>query len=210
MKLVLIRHGESVGNAERRMQGRYDSPLTELGRQQSHLLAARLRQEEWRLATLIASPLRRAAETAEIVAAALDVPVAWDERLQEYDIGQLTGVVWDDMERLHPEIWQRLHSHSSEAVAYPGEEGLEAFHRRVAALVEELRGCYDEAQVVGLVSHGGTLSMLVSHVLGIPPRRPQPFRLSNSSVSILEFWPRGPVLSLLNDTHHLQGPPRHG
>ncbi len=46
MELLLIRHGESVGNAESRMQGHYDSPLTELGRAQVRLLAERLRREE--------------------------------------------------------------------------------------------------------------------------------------------------------------------
>jgi broad specificity phosphatase PhoE len=75
----------------------------------------------------------------------------------------------------------------------------------VAAVVDDLRGRHSDNQAVGLVSHGGTLSMLVCSVLGLPPRRPQPFRLSNASLSVLEFRPRGPVLTLLNDTHHLDG-----
>ena len=204
MKLLLIRHGESVGNAEGRMQGRFDSPLSQLGREQACLLAGRLRCEGGQLAALYASPLRRAADTAEILAAALELPVTWDERLQEYDIGLLTGVVWADLERLHPEIWRQLQDTRGPA-AYPGEEGMEVFRQRVADLVQDVRACYDGDQVVGLVSHGGTLSMLICHVLGVPPRRPQPFRLSNSSISVLELRPRGPVLALLNDTHHLDG-----
>jgi broad specificity phosphatase PhoE len=120
MKLLLIRHGESVGNAEGRMQGHYDTGLSELGREQSRLLAARLRREGCQLAALVASPLRRAAETAGVLSAALDVPVTWDERLQEYDIGLLTGVVWADVEKLYPDIWQQLHD-ASAPVAYPGE-----------------------------------------------------------------------------------------
>jgi len=204
MKLLLIRHGESMGNAEGRMQGRYDSPLSPLGREQARLLAERLWREGWQLSAIHASPLRRAAQTADIVASSLEMPVTWDERLQEYDIGLLTGVLWDDVERLHPEIWHQLQN-SRRPVAYPGEEGMEAFQRRVAAVVKDLRGLHRDDQVVGLVSHGGTLSMLICTVLGVPPRRPQPFRLSNSSVSILEFRPRGPVLTLLNDTHHLDG-----
>jgi broad specificity phosphatase PhoE len=138
------------------------------------------------------------------LAAALEVPVTWDERLQEYDIGLLTGVVWAELETLYPDIWQQLRD-TRAPVAYPGEEGMEAFQRRVAAFVEDLRGRHKRDQAVGLVSHGGTLSMLVCHVLGVPPRRPQPFGLSNSSLSVLEFRPRGPVLTLLNDTHHLDG-----
>jgi len=203
MKLLLIRHGESMGNAEGRMQGHYDSPLSELGRAQARLLAERLQGEGWQMAALYGSPLRRAAETAEILASAVERPITWDERLLEYDIGLLSGLAWPDVERLHPEIWQQLHT--AGPVAFPGEEGVEAFQRRVASLVEDLRGRHGDDQVVGLVSHGGTLSMLICCALGVPPRRPQPFRLSNSSISILEFRPRGPVLTLLNDTHHLDG-----
>jgi len=203
MKLLLIRHGQSMGNAEHRMQGHYDTPLSELGRAQARLLAERLRREGWQLAALVASPLRRAAETAGIVATALEQPVTWDERLLEYDIGRLSGVVWTDVERLFPEVWQQLQG--SGPVSYPGEEGLDVFQRRVLSLMADLRGRYQDDEVVGLVSHGGTLSMLICCALDIPPRRPQPFRLSNSSLSIVEFQRRGPAVSLLNDTHHLDG-----
>lgn len=203
MKLLLIRHGESVGNAESRMQGHYDSPLTELGRAQVRLLAERLRREEWRLADLYASQLLRAAETAEIVARALERPITWDERLLEYDIGLLTGVAWSDVETLHPEVWQQLQG--TGPVAFPGEEGIDVFQRRVAAFLESLRRRHAQDEVVGIVSHGGTLSMLICCALNMPPRRPQPFRLKNSSLSILELRPRGPALTLLNDTHHLDG-----
>ncbi len=204
MKLLLIRHGESVGNAERRMQGRYDTGLSELGREQARLLAERLQREGCHLSALYASPLRRAAETAEVLAAAVEVPVTWDDRLQEYDIGQLTGVVWTDVETLFPDVWRQLHDAQAPA-AYPGEEGLGAFEQRVAAVLHDVRGRHGDDETVALVSHGGTLSMLVCSALGLPPRRPQPFRLSNASLSLLEFRPRGPVVTLLNDTHHLDG-----
>ena len=204
MKLLLIRHGQSMGNAEGRMQGRYDSPLTALGHRQACLLSARLQSEGRELAALYASPLRRATETAEILSASLALPVTMDERLAEYDIGLLTGILWADLERLHPEIWRQLHDTRGH-VAYPGEEGMDAFQRRVAAVLEDFCARHGDDQAVGIVSHGGTLSMLVCAALGIPPRRPQPFRLSNASLSILEIWARGPVLTLLNDTHHLDG-----
>ena len=119
-------------------------------------------------------------------------------------IGLLTGILWADLERMHPEIWRQLHD-TRRHVADPGEEGMDAFQRRVAAVLEDFCARHGDDQAVGIVSHGGTLSMLVCAALGIPPRRPQPFRLSNASLSILEIWARGPVLTLLNDTHHLDG-----
>ena len=66
MKVLLIRHGESQANAERRIQGWLDSPLTDVGRGQMHALARRLQNDGWSVAALYASNLCRAAESGEI------------------------------------------------------------------------------------------------------------------------------------------------
>ena len=104
MKLLLIRHGESQGNAERRLQGVADYPLTELGREQARALARRLQREGWDLAAIYTSDLSRAAETAEILGQALITLVVPDDRLREYDAGVLNGLVWDDIVRRYPEL----------------------------------------------------------------------------------------------------------
>lgn len=204
MKLLLIRHAQSVGNAEGRIQGQFDSPLSELGREQARLLAARLKRQGWCPAGLYASDLRRAAETADIVAAVLGVPVIPDARLREYDIGLVSGSVWTDLETLFPEVWRRIH-HGDGPVDYPGEEGLESLHARTAAVLAEIRERHSQDEMAGIVSHGGSLGMLLAHLLGVPIRRPLPFVFDNASVSMVDFRPRGPRLALLNDTSHLDG-----
>jgi broad specificity phosphatase PhoE len=204
MKLLLIRHGQSISNTEGRLQGQFDSPLSDLGRAQARALAERLSAEGWQPAAVLASDLSRAAETAKIVAAALGAPLTLDARLREYDVGVLTNVVWTDIEGLYPDLWQAL-NHSREWVPIPGEEGNEAFHDRLAALLAEVEAGYGDEDTLALVSHGGSLGVILAHLLEMDTRRPTPFRFGNASLSIVELGPRGPRISLLNDTCHLDG-----
>ncbi len=204
MKLLLIRHGESVANIEGRVQGQLDSPLSDRGRDQSRALARRLVCEQWPVAAIYASDLKRAAETAEILAAELKVPLGLDERLREYDIGVLTGLVWREIEFLYPEIWHGMQT-SPVWTAIPKEEGTEVFDARLAAALADIRSEHTGDEVVAVVSHGGSLGVMVAHLLGIDTRLPVPFRFGNASLSVVEFRPRGPVLACLNDTCHLDG-----
>ncbi|MGD2206316.1 MAG: histidine phosphatase family protein [Anaerolineae bacterium] len=202
MKLLLIRHGESVGNAERRIQGQTDFPLTDRGRDQARALAQRLCREGWAITAIYASDLSRAAETAEIISATLDVPVALDQRLREYDAGVLNGIIWREVEHLYPDLWHAFH-HSDKWVHFPESEGNETFVSRLSAALADIQGKHSE--VVAVVSHGGSLGMLLTFLLGMDTERPAPFRFGNASLSLVEFGVRGPFLSLLNDTYHLEG-----
>jgi broad specificity phosphatase PhoE len=203
MKLLLIRHGQSIANTEGRVQGQMDSPLSEVGRDQARALTRRLLHEEWAISAIFASDLTRAAETAEILAAGLDVSVTLDARLREYDVGVLNGVVWREIEFLYPDIWHGLH-YSHDWVPIPGEEGNEAFHRRLAAALTDIRAQYKDQQAVAIVSHGGSLGMILADLLGMDTRRPAPFRFGNTSLSVVELGPRRPHLLLMNDTGHLR------
>jgi probable phosphoglycerate mutase len=205
MKLLLIRHGQSVGNAEHRMQGHFDAPLTELGRKQARALAARLLREGWAFDAIYASDLSRAAETAAILGAAYGLPVVEDARLREYDLGELNGIVWQELEDRYPEIWDGLHLRR-DWVPFPGEEGPDAFHARLASMLTHISSKHGESETVAVVSHGASLGMVLIHYLEMDRSKPvffYPFQFGNTSLSIIEFTPRGPRLQLMNDTCHL-------
>lgn len=89
MRLILVRHGESVGNAAGVLQGRLDFGLSERGLAQAKLTAERLRDAE--AARVVSSPLKRAAQTAGFVAEALDLELHLEPDLAEYDIGGGAG-----------------------------------------------------------------------------------------------------------------------
>lgn len=204
MKLLLIRHGQSVANTEGRLQGQMDSPLTDEGRSQARALAMRLQREKVRVAAIYTSDLCRAAETAEIIGAALETPVVLDERLREYDAGVLNGVIWHEVEFLYPELWHRLH-HSPEWVHFPEAEGNQVFHARLAAALSDLQAKHHSEETTAVVSHGGSLGMMLADLLGLDARRSTPFRFGNASLTVVEFTPRGPRLTCMNDTSHLDG-----
>ncbi len=204
VKLLLIRHGESVGNAEGRMQGQFDSPLSDRGRDQARALLARLQGEGWKPTVIYSSDLSRAAETAGILAAGLGTQVTLDARLREYDNGVLGGVIWRELETLYPEIWRSMHQ-DKEPVVIPGEEGLAAFQERLSSMAAGIASSHQQDETVAVVSHGGSLNMILAHFLHLTPRRPLPFRFDNTSLSIVDLGPRGVRLALLNCTCHLNG-----
>jgi broad specificity phosphatase PhoE len=92
--LLLVRHGETDWNAERRWQGHADVPLSERGRDQAERLAEEL--ENARVDAVYSSDLSRARETAEIVGARLGVPVVLDPDLREIDVGSREGLTWPE------------------------------------------------------------------------------------------------------------------
>lgn len=87
MKLLFVRHGQTDSNAEGLIQGRCDPPLNRLGLSQAHLLIEQLKGESF--SRIISSPLKRAHQTAEVLASAFEVPLELDDRLVERDFGLL-------------------------------------------------------------------------------------------------------------------------
>jgi broad specificity phosphatase PhoE len=202
MRLLLIRHGESVANTEGRLQGQFDSRLTEQGRAQGHALARRLLQDGQRPATIYASDLARAAETAQILAETLEIPLFLDERLREYDVGELSGALFRDIEHLYPGVWA-IFQRGGEWASIPGEEGNEAFQRRLGAFLKDTIQGHVQDTKVAIVSHGGSLGTMVALLLEMDLSRPTPFQFGNTSLTTVEILSRRTTLLCLNDTCHL-------
>jgi probable phosphoglycerate mutase len=201
MRLLLIRHGESVGNAADRIQGLRDEPLTDLGCEQARALAYRLRAQ-YSIGALYSSPLLRALQTAQIIAAAIGLDVRVEDRLKEYHCGVVTGMRWDEVQAQYPEIARRW-AEDSWRVPIPGEEGPEAFQQRVVAAMDEIVKAHDGDQTVAIVAHGGTLSAYLADLLELNFRKRQPWVFANASLSMVIPGGIRPRLALLNDTCHV-------
>lgn len=209
MRLLLIRHAESQGNREFRLQGRTDFPLTRRGEEQAAALAERLASAG--LAAVYSSPILRAVRTAEAVAAKAGLEVTVEPGVQEYDFGEaLSGLTWAEIQQKRPQLVAALMSDDTQFPHYPGEEGRAAFRQRVctaiAAIVDRRRA--DEA--VAIVTHAGPIVVYVMESLGRNYGRPIPFSIDNASITTLELnrspSPAMPpaVLAGLNDTCHLR------
>ncbi len=200
MRLLLIRHGQSVGNAMGRMQGWSDEPLDDTGIEQATSLASRLAAEH-RVTAVYASPLKRARRTAEIVAMRLSLEVLFDERLKELDCGVITGLTFAEIEERFPEIVRSWRTELAWAPV-PGEEDHGAFLSRVTAAIVDISARHAGDGEVAIVAHGGTLSAVMAGLLHLDYSVRQPWAFGNASLSIVDIGGLRPRVLLLNDRHH--------
>jgi len=200
-QLLLIRHGQSTWNAEGRIQGWADPPLSERGLGQARKLAQRLIAEGYPLAAIYSSPLLRARKTAEQVAQTLGLPVQTDERLKENGVGQFTGLTGQEVEQQFPE-WVAARRSSPAWIAPPDGEARDGFASRAAAVMAHIVANHSE-QTVAVVSHGGILGAYLIHALEMSIHRSSPFQFDNASLSIVQVGEQRIRLLKLNDTAHL-------
>ena len=179
-RLVLIRHGESVWNAERRLQGQADPPLSDAGRAEARALAPLL--EHLPRDGVVASDLLRARETAEL--AGLGRPET-DPAWRETDLGAWTA-------RLEADVGaEQLGAFRAGTLVPPGAEGWPAFLVRIGEAVEAL-GRRGGTWLV--VTHGGCVRAAVAHVTGASI---EAFAgPSNTSLTVVELAPRRRLLVL--------------
>ena len=158
-KLILVRHGESTGNATRTFTTSPDAPLTEAGKRQAYEAAARIKGI-FKPSLVISSPYTRARQTGEIIAAELHLPIEEEHGLREQSLGHLAGkpydIVRDDpsFDPARSWLWKP-----------PGGESHEDVLRRVAPVLDAIARKHETDEVV-LVSHGGTMRCLWVHAAG--------------------------------------------
>lgn len=201
MRLIFVRHGESVWNHEGRVQGIADPPLSERGRAQAGLVAERLARE-FNPAAVYASALQRATETGRIIAARLGLPLNVDARLNEYDIGAFTGLTDAEVAERYPEIRAKWEM-DVQWVPIPGEEGLYPFLDRITRAMGDIIAAHPGDAEVVVVTHGGVMALYLGDLIGMNPRQRMPWRFDNASISIVEPEGARPRIVRLNDVGHL-------
>ncbi len=192
--VTLVRHGESVGNAENRHQGQSDFPLTERGVRQAQALAAQWQAAGVRFDCCIASPLLRARQTAEILCAALNVPLEFDPAWMEIHVGLLSGMDEKQAEQLFP---KPAFSTPYTRIGGNGESRWELYLRAgrgIQALLDRPPGRYL------IVSHGGILNMALYAMLSIAPQadlQGPRFQFHNTAYATLTYEPHRHTWRLL-------------
>jgi broad specificity phosphatase PhoE len=197
MLLYCIRHGETTYNAEGRIQGQLDTPLSELGKKQALAVAKALAGQPIEL--VISSPLSRAYTTAQPLAAALGVDIRTDDRLKEINAGIFQNLVPAEMAERFPEETAKWKSHDPDYVIPNGESRRMLMQRGAAVLDELLRS---PLKVAAVVAHGGLLTAAFKGLLGVPADR-SPFMLYNGSINVLEFTEQVRLMAV-NQIDHLR------
>jgi alpha-ribazole phosphatase len=198
LHLMLVRHGETEWNAQRRYQGQSDVPLSGLGRRQAELVAERLAGHE--IDAVYASDLKRAWETAQVITEKSNLEVISEPRLRELKFGVLEGLTFDEAQAQYPEMIAAWLSDFHQPPE--GGEMIDQFNARVVALLEDLKRDHHE-QTVLLVAHGGPLSEILRVVLELSPEKRWYLELENASLSEALISDDYISLKRLNDTCHL-------
>jgi broad specificity phosphatase PhoE len=179
MKLYLVRHGEAEGS-EGRAVGQLDLPLSDLGARNLEALAS-----SWQGPSpvrLFASDLKRAADSARILAKRFGIEIVIDARLREVSFGDWEGRAWDEIyetDRQRYDAW----SERWWDVAPPGGESFADLAVRVLAWFQDLEKGTD----VIAVAHGGSIRALLVELLAIPRERAFDLQLSPARVSAVEI-----------------------
>jgi len=196
---LLLRHGQTPMSVQKRYAGRSDAPLTDVGVQQAAAAAKRLASAG--IAVIVTSPLLRAVQTAQEVAAAVGAAVVTDDGFRETDFGAWEGLTFAEVrERWPAELAAWL---ADPEVAPPGGESFAEVSARVTAALHRVLAAR-AGQTVLIVSHVTPIKTLVATALLAPPAALYRMYLDVAALCQIDWYADGPaVLRSFNDTAHL-------
>ncbi len=203
--VLLIRHGQSKGNAERRFGGHTATPLSARGRNQAEATARTLKSES--ITAIYSSDLARAMETAKPLANITGLTVHSTTAFRERDVGVMEGLTFEDAAQQHPEQYAALLRRDFEHVLTGGESYRQLLDRAWQKL-DEIIDAHRGGKIV-VFSHTGTICILALHLMGAldsPELKPVWISSANCGITRFELRDDGFVRVLnINDTSHLSG-----
>jgi broad specificity phosphatase PhoE len=198
-RLYLVRHGETVWNAQRRIQGRAESPLTTRGHRQANAVATALGARS--VVAVYCSALRRAYDTAAYIGAAHEVLPRITAALRETDLGMWQGQIPDEMPAEERTPYRAWHQDPA-ATRPPGGETLTEVLHRVRPAVDGILAAH-RGQTIVLVTHSIAGRVALCHLLGACVEMVPRFKLKMASISLVRVDQDGAVLERLGDVSHL-------
>ena len=200
MRLIVVRHGETFYNAQRRLTGQSDVPLNSLGERQAVALGDCLAMEH--LDAIVTSDLERTRVTASTIASSHGLLVQEDSDLRELAFGEWEGYTFDEVlakDANQVSLWRE----DSTIYAPPGGETVAQLRDRCARALKRWQTEYPDASVLW-VTHGGLIGVLLCHVLGIDLKRRWQFSHDNASISELRLRGDRLIIVRLNETAHIR------
>lgn len=203
--VILVRHGQSQGNAEGRFGGHTDTPLSSRGRQQAKATATLLAGE--RIDAIYSSDLRRAVETASPLVELTGVEMEATDAFRERSVGVMEGLTFEEAAEQHPEQYAALLHRDFEHVLLDGEsyrQTLDRASRKLDEAIEKHRG----GRTV-VFTHTGAICILILHLMGAldaPELKPVWIATANCGIARFDLRDDGFVRVIcVNDTRHLVG-----
>lgn len=198
-RLCVIRHGETAWNAEGRVQGQTDVPLSALGEAQALALASALAGE--RFGALYASDLARVRQTAAPAARALGLAPRLEAALRERHYGKFETLTYTEARERFPHDFARFKAKEPDYDFETGES-LARFNARALACVAEIARRHAGEHVL-VFTHGGVLEMVRRHALGLGLAAPRDFEIPNAAINWIEVSGEGWSVQTWAETGHL-------
>ena len=198
-EIILIRHGETEWNSQKRMQGHSNSDLSSVGQAQIQALGQWVKNVPFDLIYSSDSP--RAKQTAEAITQFSGHELQFDQRLREKNLGVFEGLTSEEARERHPEVFRLFKTAGSKYVIDEGES-TQQLQDRALEIVNEIRIKHPEERVL-LVTHGGFIRVVMKHSLGLSLETPTRFLIRNTGVFRLE-WEDKWLVSQMGGVSHLE------
>jgi len=198
-ELILVRHGETVWNVEKIYRGRTDVKLDEVGIEQAELLGKYL--SNWELEAIYSSPLKRALDTANIIARYHKIGVHITDGLIDFDYGEWQSLPEQEVKKLYLTLHDEWHNNPHKA-KMPGGESLADVRERAAGVVDDVFSKYEGSVV--LVSHRVVNKVLICSLLGLDNSCFWNIKQDVGGITIFDYVDGRFVLTRHNDTSHLK------
>lgn len=200
-RLLLVRHGLTEFNEDRRFMGHSDIELSAAGRRQAERLRDYLAGEK--IDAVYSSDLKRTMEMAEIICEGRGLEIIACPELRECNYGTCEGLTFNEINDSYPHVAEKCINFTLD-LEFPEGEHFKDFFERTSRFIERLKE-HGPSDTVLVSSHNGPLKILLCRLLEIGDEHWWQLRIDNSSLSIMTTSPRGAVLSRLNDVSFLTG-----
>lgn len=200
LRVILARHGETALNVEGRFRGRAEAPLTPRGQEQATRLGEALVRHHPEL--LITSPRSRAVETARAIGAKATLKHEIEQRLEDIDYGEWTGLTRGEVAKRWPTEYEQ-YLRAPERASFPAGETMLGLETRLAELLSELSK-RNELRVVVLVTHDIVIRALVCRFLDAPLRAMHRLHVDVASTTCISLANHKTTIDWVNNTSHLE------
>ena len=198
MKLILVRHGETVWNLEQRVQGLSDIELSERGKEQAQILGLCLKDEA--IERIVSSPLKRAYQTAQAIGRFHDVDIEIDEDLRELDQGIFNGLTFREMKKRYASFLSKWAVDPGPLVI-PGGESLIDLQQRAWPAIERIIAISKNTLVV---SHNFTIAVILCNLQSLRLASLRDVTVDVASRTYISVDGLRRTVFLFNDTSHLE------
>jgi alpha-ribazole phosphatase/probable phosphoglycerate mutase len=192
MKIVMVRHVETFGNVEHRLNGHTESDYTQKGERMKEQLVKELTSlhKKIKFDEIYASPTHRALQIAEDVGMAIDKKVKPDSRLKEFNFGIFEGKTWNESIEIAPKEWEMwMDDYLNYTV--PGGQSQQEYHRQCHEFIKDL----NPDKTLLIIAHGGTIHGILTNLLDLPINSKWHFDIKLGSITTVTYQDNFGMLS---------------